>query len=262
MRLAAILICVGAANTLANPRKLLASLPPALYEVGTAVVIALSLFPQLAESVQRVRRARRLRGEPGKGVRALRRVVIPVLEDALDRSLELAASMDARGYGRAGGLGRRQRRTTGVLLVGGLLGLTVGVYAFLDATAPRLLAWPMLLLGVAGAAAGFLSAGRRVRRTRYLPARWHAADLLTAGIGVLVAVGMSWVATARPDVAIPDLSTVPPLSAGALLLVLVAVVPAFATPPPVLSSSRSRPHRERAPAIAGASERSARDRVA
>ena len=102
MRLATLLICVGAANTLANPRRLLASMPPALYEVGTALVIALSLFPQLAESVQRVRRARRLRGDPGRGVGALRRVVVPVLEDALERSLSLAASMDAAGTaGRA-----------------------------------------------------------------------------------------------------------------------------------------------------------------
>jgi energy-coupling factor transport system permease protein len=237
MRLAAILICVGAANTLANPRKLLASLPPALYEVGTAVVIALSLFPQLAESVQRVRRARRLRGEPGKGVRALRRVVIPVLEDALDRSLDLAASMDARGYGRAGGLGTRQRRTTGALLVGGLLGLTVGCYAFLDATAPRVLAWPMLVLGLTAALAGFVSAGRRVRRTRYQPARWHLADVTTALTGVVVAAGISWVASTQLEVALPDPSTVPPLSGAALLLVLVGVLPAFVTPPPVLSAS-------------------------
>ncbi|MFI5430283.1 hypothetical protein [Aeromicrobium sp. UC242_57] len=44
MRLAAIVICVGAANTLANPKRLLKSMPPALYEVGTAIVVALSVF--------------------------------------------------------------------------------------------------------------------------------------------------------------------------------------------------------------------------
>ena len=235
MRLAAVIICIGAANSLANPRRLLASLPPALYEVGTAVVIALSLFPQLAESVQRVRRARRLRGEPGKGVSGLRRVVVPVLEDALERSLSLAASMDARGYGRSGELGARQRRTTGALLVGGLLGLCVGTYAFLDSTAPRSLAWPMLLAGLVLAVAGFLAAGRRVARTRYRPERWLAADLLTAGTGIAVAVLSAVAASRRPDVAFPDPASAPHLSALALLAVLVGIVPAFATPPPVLA---------------------------
>lgn len=234
MRLAAVVICVGAANTLANPRRLLASLPPALYEVGTAVVIALSLFPQLAESVQRVRRARRLRGDPGKGIGALRRVVVPVLEDALERSMSLAASMDARGYGRAGELGAAQRRVTGGLLLAGLLGLCVGVYAFLDATAPRLLAWPMLGAGLLLSAAGFVAAGRRVRRTRYRPDRWRAADVLTAVTGVTVAVLMSVTVSRRPDVAYPDLAAAPTLSALALLTVLIGVLPAFATPPPVL----------------------------
>jgi len=115
------LICLGAANALANPRRLLRSMPPALHEVSTAVVVALSLFPQLAESVVRVRRARRLRPGSGEsGLRAMRMVVIPVLEDALDRSLLLAASMDSRGYGRTGDRSRRATWVTGGLLVSGL----------------------------------------------------------------------------------------------------------------------------------------------
>jgi energy-coupling factor transport system permease protein len=234
LRLAAIIICVGAANSLANPRRLLGSLPPALYEVGTAVVIALSLFPQLAESVQRVRQARRLRGDPGRGIGALRRIVVPVLEDALERSLSLAASMDARGYGRSGTLTAGQRRITGSLLVAGLLGLCVGSYAFLDSTTPRVLAWPMLCLGLALAAAGFITAGRRVRRTRYRPPRWHAADVLTAATGVAVAVLMAVAASNRLDVALPDPSSAPPLSTLSLAAVLLGVLPAFCTPLPVL----------------------------
>jgi energy-coupling factor transport system permease protein len=237
LRLAAVIICVGAANTLANPRRLLASLPPALYEVGAAVVIALSLFPQLAESVQRVRRARQLRGDPGRGVRALRRVVVPVLEDALERSLSLAASMDARGYGRAGQLGARQRRVTGALLVGGLLGLCVGIYAFLDSSAPRVLSLPMLGLGLVLAAAGFLAAGRRVRRTRYRPERWRVADVMTAGTGVAVAVLGGIAASLAPAVAYPDPSVAPPLSLMSIGAVLLGLLPAFLTPHPVLASS-------------------------
>jgi energy-coupling factor transport system permease protein len=240
LRLATIIICVGAANSLANPRRLLGSLPPALYEVGTAVVIALSLFPQLAESVQRVRQARRLRGDPGRGVRALRRIVVPVLEDALERSLALAASMDARGYGRSGTLTAAQRRVTGTLLVAGLVGLCVGSYAFLDATAPRVLAWPMLAAGLVLAATGFVAAGRRVRRTRYRPPQWHPADVLTAATGVAVAVLMTVALADRLDVALPDPSAPPPLTALSLAAVLLGVLPAFCTPMPVLHGRQQR----------------------
>ena len=100
LRLATLLLCVGAANTLANPKRLLQSMPAALHEIGVAVTVALSVAPQLIESGQRVRRARRLRGEPGRRFHVVREVALPVMTDALDRSLLLAAAMDARGYGR------------------------------------------------------------------------------------------------------------------------------------------------------------------
>lgn len=256
MRLAAVIIAVGAANCLANPRRLLASLPPALYEVGTSLVIALSLFPQLAESVQRVRRARRLRGDPGKGVGALRRIVVPVLEDALERSMALAASMDARGYGRSGGLDARQRRVTGTLLVTGLLGLAVGSYAVLDATAPSLLRWPMLVLGLVAAFAGLLAAGRRVTRTRYRPDRWRPADVATALTGVATAASLVLVTARNPGVAWPPVTDAPAISSLALAAVLIAVLPAFITPPPVTADTSEATSPSDAPGEV------ARDRVA
>ena len=153
LRLATIVICVGAANSLANPKRLLKSVPSALYEIGTALVVAVTVFPQLADSVRRVRAAQALRGgSPGR-VGRLRRFLVPVLEDALERSLALAAGMDARGYGRAPGLGRGGRLRTGGLLLLGLCGICVGTYAVLDLTAPRVLAVPML---VGGAVAAFV----------------------------------------------------------------------------------------------------------
>jgi energy-coupling factor transport system permease protein len=234
MRLAAIIICVGAANALANPKRLLKSMPPALYEVGTAIVVALSVFPQLAESVQRVRRARRLRGDPGKGVGSLRRIVVPVLEDALERSMTLAAGMDARGYGRSGQASRTERMVTGTLMLAGLTGLCVGTYGFLDSTAPRLLAWPMLLLGVLLAVGGFVAAGRRVERTRYRPDTWRLGELVAAGSGLAVAVLVHVIADRDPLVVLTTPGSAPLLSGAALAAVMIGVLPAFLTPPPVL----------------------------
>jgi energy-coupling factor transporter transmembrane protein EcfT len=67
-----------------------------IYEFGVATVIATSALPNLVQSVARIRRARALRGDEKPSWRS---IALPLLEDSLSRSLELAAAMDARGYG-------------------------------------------------------------------------------------------------------------------------------------------------------------------
>jgi energy-coupling factor transport system permease protein len=232
LRLATIVVAVGAANSLANPKRLLRSVPPALYEVGTALVVAVSVLPQLAESVQRVRAAQRLRPGATGRVRGVRRVLVPVLEDALERSLALAAGMDARGYGRTAGATPTQRRTTGALMLAGLAGICVGVYAVLDTTAPRVLALPMLTVGVLAALAGLLSAGRRVGRTRYRPDRWRLPELLVAASGGAVAALGCWAARSQVPVAYPALDAVPQVSVALLAMVVVALAGPLCSPPP------------------------------
>lgn len=242
LRLATMLICLGAANSLANPKRLLKSVPSALYEIGTAVVVALSVAPQLVESVLRVRRARSLRAGPRKGVGALRGIVIPVLEDALDRSRALAAAMDSRGYGRTGDQPRRSRRLTGALVVGGLLGICVGVYGLLDGSTPRYLGAPGLLAGVALSAVGLRVSGARVRRTRYRPDPWRPAELLVVACG-LVAMAVSFLASSVDAENLnPSLDPLawPQLPLLAALGVLIAALPAWATPPPTSATAQLR----------------------
>jgi energy-coupling factor transport system permease protein len=97
--LAAIIALLGAGASLASPHRLLRSLPVMVYEFGVAVVIATSVLPQLVSSSARIREAQRLRGQNIRGFRGWRRLALPLLEDALSRSLDLAAAMDSRGYG-------------------------------------------------------------------------------------------------------------------------------------------------------------------
>jgi energy-coupling factor transport system permease protein len=236
LRLATMLICVGGANALANPKRLLRSMPPALHEVSTAVVVALSVFPQLAESVVRVTRARRLRaGGEGRGIGSLGQVLVPILEDALDRSMLLAASMDSRGYGRSGGRSRASSRVSGALLVLGLCGISVGVYAVLDGTAPRLLAAPTLLAGVAAGVVGIALSARGVRRSMYRPDHWGLAEALVAASGVTAAVVVYVSARVNPADLVPSLSPLawPQLPVVPMLGVLLGLLPAFVSPPPL-----------------------------
>jgi energy-coupling factor transport system permease protein len=233
LRLATLLCCVGAANTLANPKRALRILPGALYELGVAVTVALTVAPQLVESVQRVARARRLRAGRSRGLRALRSIALPVLQDALERSLRLAAAMDSRGYGRTGTATRRTRRITGVLMLAGMAGLCTGVYGLLDATAPRVLGLPALLFGSVLCCAGLALGSRRVHRTAYRPDPWRVPEWTVAGCGVLSAVLLLVSTGYNPAEVNPSLyplrwPTLPVLPAVA---VLIAAVAAFAAPP-------------------------------
>ena len=269
LRLAVLLACVGAANALANPKRLLRSLPAALYEVSVAVVVALSTAPQLVASARRVRRARRLRGDPARGVLAYRSVLVPVLQDALDRSIALAAAMDSRGYGRTAGVPAAVRRATAVLLLAGLLGLCLGVYGLLDAGSPALVGWPALVLGLALAAAGLLLASRRVPRSRYRPDRWRLRETVVAGSGLaavaalLITEGLAapllGAAALAPPVSPPGWPALPLLPAAGVLL---ALAPAWAAPPPaaalVSGNGRQDAHcHSRAASVDGAMRRRA-----
>ncbi len=244
-RLAAMILCVGAANALADPKRLLAALPGALQEIGTAVIVAISVAPQLAESVRRVHRARLLRGDGARGVRVFGRVAMPVLEDTLERSLALAASMDSRGYGRRGETSTARHRTTGVLMLASLLGIAVGSYGVLDTTSPGWLGPPVLVAGLLLGALGLASGSASVTRTTYRPSPWRLAETLTAVCGVLAAAGALASSTWEPTTLTMPLDPIGPPALPLLLTLglLVATLPAFLTPEPPHPRERTRPRR-------------------
>jgi energy-coupling factor transport system permease protein len=186
LRLAVLLICFGAANSLASPYRLLRCLPAFLYEAGVAVTVALSFTPEVAATLVELRQARRLRGRPAHGVAGLRGMAIPVLSGALDRSLQLAASMDSRGYGRRSGTTRRTRRLTEGLAVAGLLASTAGLYSTLTDGTESVFGGSAFAAGIAALVASMMLAGRRNPRTRYRPDPWRQPEWITVGVGALV----------------------------------------------------------------------------
>jgi len=240
LRLAVMIACIGAANALANPKRLLRALPGALHEIGSAVVVSVSVAPQLAESVLRVRRARLLRGDTSRGLRAVPAIALPVLEDTLERSLLLAAAMDSRGYGRAPAVSPVQRLLTGAATLGGLLACAIGVYGVLDATTPALMGTPTLVLGLALSGLGLWLGGRHVPRSTYRPDPWRGAEWLTVACGVIAAAALVVTARTQPDALAMPLTplAVPALPLLAVAGLLVAAGPAYLTPEPPTPASR------------------------
>ncbi|MBA3524863.1 MAG: energy-coupling factor transporter transmembrane protein EcfT [Geodermatophilaceae bacterium] len=234
LRLATLLVCVGAAVTLADPRQLLRALPGALYELGLIVVVAVSVAPQLVEAALRVRRARALRGGSGRGLRAVRAIAMPVLGMALDRAIALAAAMDARGYGRTGAPAAATRRLTTGLLLLGLLGTALGAYGLLDTSVPSALGWPALLLGVLASVAGLAAGSTRGSRSRYHATGSDPRSALVAATGIVA--GVAVVVTALTDAAVVITSAYP-LAAPQLAVlpvtgILAALLPAVLAPAP------------------------------
>ncbi len=95
----------AALSVVVEPTDLVDALPGPFHHAGAAVGAALNLVPATAASFVAVRDAQRLRGWRPRGPRAMVDLAVPVLLGAIDRSVQLAESMEARAFGA----GRRTR---------------------------------------------------------------------------------------------------------------------------------------------------------
>ncbi len=74
------------------------ALPTALSRTGTAIAASLNLVPAVATSFVQVTEAQRLRGWRPRGPRSWMEIVVPVVLTSVEGSLQLAESMEARGF--------------------------------------------------------------------------------------------------------------------------------------------------------------------
>ena len=231
LRLAVVLVCFGAANSLASPHRLLRCLPAVLYEAGVAITVSLAFAPELVASIGEVRDARRLRGRPVRGLAGVRGMAVPVLERALDRSVHLASSMDARGYGRRPPAARG-RRLAAVAVALGLLAVVVGIYGLLAAGSLPGGGLPVVAVGAALVSVGLVGGSRRRLRTRYRPDPWGLPEWSVVASGATAVIGV--VVAGIVDPAALQLSTsplqLPTLPLVAVLGTAVAVLPAWLAP--------------------------------
>lgn len=189
LNLGCLLLCFGAAISLTDPRRTLRNLPSSLYLVGTSSVIALTLGPQLLESWRRVRRAQSLRGQIQTRRQAIKRTLAPVLQDALERSIAIAASMDSRGYAR---LRSGTSPVIAAILLSALFAAGLGSYTLLAGAKPAWLAVLLLVTALVLTVFGTAFASRSSKVTRVSPDRWGAKEnaILVSGIAV-VALSMA-----------------------------------------------------------------------
>ena len=95
-KLAAWVLGLGLLNLVFDFRRLLNRLPRSWHGLTTPLGIAISLTPEMANSMIRVRDNAKLRAHR-RGVHYLRSVLVPMLSSAIDQAINLADSMQARG---------------------------------------------------------------------------------------------------------------------------------------------------------------------
>jgi len=185
LRMAAIVLAVGAASSLTPPVKVLSKLPSAVYEVGLTVLIALNTVPSLAKDISRTQTALKLRGRKHSGLRALATALTPTMESSLRRSMALAAFMESRGYGRLLGevtLFRRGVVSISTLMV---LAFTALSLAALMSAGFQETFGAAALVGLVTAFVILIVASRGMkRRTEYRPVSWGSADLACVALAL------------------------------------------------------------------------------
>ena len=149
-------ITIAAAILAAAPFSLLLSahdvvdaLPRALSRSGAAIAASLSLVPTVGTTFVQVSEAQRMRGWRPRGPRSWAEVVVPVVLTSVESSIQLAESMEARGFGsgpRTYVRPARMRRAD--WLVTGASAAAVGLFAVSTAAgwAAPWYAYPTLVL--------------------------------------------------------------------------------------------------------------------
>jgi len=99
LTVAAAILAAAPISMLLASHEVMDALPAALSRTGAAIAASLNLVPSVAASFVQVTEAQRLRGWRPRGPRSWSEIVVPVVLTSVEGSIQLAESMEARGFG-------------------------------------------------------------------------------------------------------------------------------------------------------------------
>jgi energy-coupling factor transport system permease protein len=235
LSLLTIVVIFAVFNSVVNHYELLRATPPFLFQAGVVISIAITFVPQMVISAREIREAQRIRGHRFRGIRDLLPVVLPLLANGLERAIQLAETMEARGFGSAVSP-RSHRRTLAsqAITLASLLGLLAGL--LLNTYVPEHRAWAWMLIGLSLAAlvANLVQQGRQVRVTRYRRSVWTWRDTaVVAASGLVIATiltAKALVPKALTYSPFPPNSLLPPFEPLLGVVLLALTLPAILAP--------------------------------
>ncbi len=167
MLLAAFSALVAAVPT----RELIRLVPRAFYPLAVVLSISVSFVPAVLRQLEQVREAQAVRGHRMRGVRDWFPLFLPLLVGGLERALQLAEALTARGFVLPPAARRRRWQ---LLIVGALLALLAGLLALLGGARPA--GWLLLGSGTLLLALLLWRMGRGREGTTYRRLPWSLRD--------------------------------------------------------------------------------------
>ena len=173
-------------NLRVNQAQILRLTPAFIYEAGLIVSIALTFIPRMMTSAREIREAQLIRGHRMQHARDMLPLVMALLTTGLERSLQLAESMESRGFGNVRALPRSRDTLYKSLSVLGLAGILGSVFALTYLASWQWASWAVLLTSALLLTGMFWAQGRRVTRTHYRREQWTWRDVASIGAGLAV----------------------------------------------------------------------------
>jgi energy-coupling factor transport system permease protein len=190
LSLVAVLLVFATFNVLVDHHRLLRFAPSFLYQTGMIASIAIAFVPQMVSSLRDIREAQAIRGHHFRGIRDLLPLFIPLITTGLERAVQLAESMEARGFGSPRlAHSRRRELLYRLLIAGALFGLLASAFWYGYRSESRWLGAPVALGSLALLASTVVAMGRGAKRSRYRRELWRSRDTLVtlasaASIGI------------------------------------------------------------------------------
>jgi len=228
-------------NLAVSTRALVGLIPRAFYPVAVVISIAVTFIPTTLRQFQQIREAQAVRGHRMRGLRDWVPLFMPLLVSGLERALQLAEAMTARGF--ASVEDQAQDIVTRPAIVLGLAAL-LGGWLLRLAWGWETWGLGLMLAGASLVVSALWLVGRRVPRTVYRSEPWTLRDGVVL-LGATVATAAFLLPVPGLDRAslsyypYPRLSLPPfdPLVGVAILGLLAPALPKTMTP-----SDESPPH--------------------
>lgn len=241
LALVTLLLIFAAFNVAVDQARLLRMTPGFIYGAGVVSGIAVAFVPQMVASWQSIREAQQVRGHKVRGLRDILPLVMPLLVTALERAMQLAESMEARGFGgQAAPADGRQRALNQLALLLGLGALGAGFAGSGFWPERQLLVGALLAAGAGLLGWSFWDQGRRVRRTRYHRWVWARNDRVVLAASLLSLLVWSGIWLGRGDwlfyYPYPPYSPWPTFQPLLGLAIVLLTAPALLLPPQVTSN--------------------------